>query len=108
MNEELKAKMNELENQNSINAEKHADRAFKSFLAYANAPSDEYHLFEEAELDKWLAKFWYGARTSNDELYSVNLLKSFKYGLKRDLQKIGHAYDITKDTAFKESLLYIY
>ena len=32
-NEELKVKMNELENQNSINAEKHADRAFKAFLA---------------------------------------------------------------------------
>ena len=33
----------------------------------------------------------------------MNSLKSFKYGLKRHLQKIGHAYDITKDTAFKES-----
>ena len=73
------------------------------FLAESGAENIEYHLLDEQELDEWLSKFWFGARTVNNELYTVNSLKSFKYGLKRHLQKIGHAYDITKDTAFRNS-----
>ena len=68
-NDELKAKMEDLEeNQNSVNSEKRADKAFRQFLSESGSKSVEYHLFEE-ELDNWLYKFWFGARTANNELY---------------------------------------
>ena len=101
--DELKEKITELENTNSVYAVKRVEKAFRLFLRESGAPSVEYHLFEEAELDNWLSKFWFGAFTSTDELYTVNSLKSFKYGLKRHLQNIGHAFDITKDAMFKNS-----
>ena len=101
-NEELKSKMTDLENTNSVYAEKQADKVSGQFLSAAGALSQKCHLFEEDELDNWLAKFWFGAcTTKGDDFYTVNSLKSFKYGLKRHLQKIGHAYNITKDTALK-------
>ena len=102
-NDEFKAKMDDLENQNSVNSEKHADKAFRQFLSESGANSVEYHLFKEQELDDWLSKFWFGARTANNKLYTVNSLKSFRYGLKCHLQKVGHTYHITKDTAFSNS-----
>ena len=37
----------------------------------------------EKELTDWLRKFWFGARKADEELYTVNSLKSFKYGLNR-------------------------
>ena len=49
-NAELKSKQQELENKNSINAERKADTAFQQFLHQANAESEEYQFFEEKEL----------------------------------------------------------
>ena len=54
-NDELKAKMEDLENQNSVNSEKRADKAFRQFLSESGSKSVEYHLFEEEELDNWLS-----------------------------------------------------
>ena len=63
--------------------------------------NEQYHLMEEKELNDWLLKFWFGAHTKdnkNPDFYTVNSLKSFKYGLKRHLRKMGHEYDITKSS----------
>ena len=99
-NEELKAKQNELENKNSVKSGRQADTTFRQFLREANAPSKEYQFFEEDELADWLSKFWFGARQADEELYTVNLLKSLKYGLNRVWRKHGHAFDITKSPNF--------
>ena len=60
-------------------------------------------MFEKKELAEWLSKFWFAARTQdikNLQMYTVNSLKSFKYGLNRLLKKKGHEYDITKSPNF--------
>ena len=108
--EELKQKRKEQENQNTINSEKRADKAFKSFLTECGCESNEYYFFEERELCTWLSKFWFGARTVPDkneqegEMYSVNTMRNFKYALNRILKKYGHAYDITKSPEFKPAM----
>ena len=105
--EELLSKRKGLENNNTVNAEKCADKAFKQFLEECGADSTEYYFFEEAELSQWLSKFWFGARMlpedSQEEgkFYSVSTLRSFKYAINRILKKHGHAFDITKSPFFK-------
>ena len=54
---EQKLKRQEQENQNTINAEKRADKEFKLFLTESGCESNEYYYFEEPELCKWLDKF---------------------------------------------------
>ena len=95
-NEEAKAKQSELENKNSVKLERRADTAFSQFLREAGAESEEYQFFEEKELADWLSKFWFGARKADKGLYTVNSLKSLKYGLNRLLGKHRHEFDITK------------
>ena len=108
--EELKAKRRDLQNSNTLNAEKCADKALKQFLAESGASSVEYYFFEEQDLVTWLSKFWFGARMmpEKDEeegkLYSVSTLRSFKYAINRILKKHGHAFDITKSPFFKQCM----
>ena len=105
--EELKAKRRDLQNGNTLNAEKCADKAFKLFLEVSGSDSAEYYFFEEEELSKWLSKFWFGARMMPEngeeegKLYSVSTLRSFKYAINRILKKHGHSFDITKSPFFK-------
>ena len=79
--QELALKKARLRNQNTFNAEKHADKAFKQFLQENGAKSVEYQLYTERELDKMLAKFWFGTRTEKNKYYQVNTLRSYCYGL---------------------------
>ena len=77
------------------------------FLREIGYESIEYHLFEEEELSKMLSKFWFAARkkpdtnNSENEMYSVSTLCSFKYAINRILKKKDHEYDITKSPNFK-------
>ena len=99
-----------MQNANTLNSEKRADKAFKQFLTDCGCESDKYYYFEEKELADWLSKFWFGARTipENDEeegeMYSVNTLRNFKYAINRILRKKGHEYDITKSANFKNCM----
>ena len=79
--EELAAKKLKLRNQNTLAAERHADKAFKAFLLESGCQSVEYCLYSEKQLDSWIMKFWFGARTMNNEQYTVNSMRSFRYGL---------------------------
>ena len=100
-NEGLKTKQQELENKNSIKAEKRVDKAFQLFLNEAGAPNEEYQFFEEDELANWLTKFWFGARTrKKEDFYTINSLKSFKYWINYILIKHSHAFNITKSPSF--------
>ena len=102
--QELALKKARLCNQNTLNAEKHADKAFKDFLRETGAVSVEYTLYSERELDKYLTKFWFGARMEKNEYYQVNTLPSFRYGLSRILKNFGHELDITKSPSFQDSI----
>ena len=105
--QELTNKRRSLENNNTVNAEKCADKAFKQFLEECGAESTEYYFFEEDELSQWLSKFWFGVRMmpedneEEEKFYSVSTLRSFKYAINRILKKHGHAFDITKSPFFK-------
>ena len=76
--QELAFKEARLRNKNTLNAERHAVKVFKQFLAENGAELTQY---TEKELDKMLAKFWFSARTEKNEYYQVNTLRSFCYGL---------------------------
>ena len=81
-----------MENPNTLNVEKRADNAFKTFLRETGAPSDDDIHFDEAELSTWLSKFWFRACTNEEEpkYHTVSSMKNFKYSLNRILRKTGH------------------
>ena len=107
---ELALKRRQLMNENTLVAEKNVDTAFREFLREIGYESIEYHLFEEEELSKMLSKFWFAARKkpepnkTENEMYSVSTLRSFKYAINRILKKKGHEYDITKSPNFKSCM----
>ena len=133
--EDIAKKANDAKNKNTENQNKRADKAFRRFLTEADCSSLDYWLFEESELDNYLAKFWHGVRKEgvsdiNDQTdedidkktrkYTVASMKAFWYALNRVLKQKGHFYDITDkkglsfrksqsafDTVLKESLKYI-
>ena len=105
-------------NINTEKSEKRAHKAFTNFLKQNGASDLDYWLYEEPELDRYLAKFWLGCRKVNtdeasdneqdtdkkESLYSANTLKNFRYSLNRILRSKGHLYDITvKGTSFMKS-----
>ena len=106
--EEIKQKKESLKNKNTQNADKRAETAFRNFLSDAGCDSTEFWFFTEHDLDSWLSKFWFGARTvpqkeKESDMYSVNTLRGFAYGINRILRKHGHEYDITKSLNFRKS-----
>ena len=106
-------------NINTEKSEKKAHKSFTNFLVQLGCADLDYWLFEEPELDRYLAKFWLGLRKSEEEdmsedetsdgnkkkqLYSANSLRCFRYALNRLLKAKGHGYDITiKGTSFLRS-----
>ena len=108
--QELIQKRRSLENSNTVNAEKCADRAFKLFLQENGVDSVDYYFYEEEELSNWLQKFWFSARMLPEEgetegkMYSVGTLRSFKYAINHILKKHGHGFDITKSPFFKSCM----
>ena len=110
-------------NENTLKAERKADKAFTNFLIAMGVPETDVDLaywnYTEPELDKYLAKFWFSARkstidtTANSEedpdkkqqLYKANTLRNFQYSINRILKTKGHLYDITdkKTTSFTKS-----
>ena len=116
--DQLDKKLKEGQNENTVKSERKAHKAFNRFLIENGADDLEYWLFEEPELDNWLAKFWLCVRKSDDDtdsereedpeqkdrMYSANTLRSFRYGLNRVLRMKGHLYKITeKGTSFIKS-----
>ena len=79
--------------------------------------------YAEHDLDKYLAKFWFGARKNvptedsdtedfeesdkdaKRRMYSASTLTNFQYGLNRVCKKNGHQHDIyaKESTGFKKS-----
>ena len=60
-------------------------------------------VYEEAELDKVLGKFWFKVKTKKGENYTVSSLRHLRYGLNRDLKRRGHAYSIITSESFADS-----
>ena len=110
-------KLKKCKNQNTENCDKRANKAFINFLLANGQTDTDYWNFTEPELDKYLAKFWFGARkdicegeteetNDNDDpnmknrMYKASSLRNFRYSLNRILKSRGHLYDITaKSTA---------
>ena len=110
--DDLEIKSKKCKNKNTIKAENKADKAFTNFLVAMGIEDDktDYWNYNKPTLDKYLAKFWFGARknkcedsqesefedpNSKDRLYKATSLRSFRYGLNRILKTHGHLYDIT-------------
>ena len=110
---EFEQKTKKLKNDNTKKCEDRAHRAFTTFLI-ANGVEEnntDYWYYSEPELDKFLAKFWFGARKDFNEvegqfdseedpdlksrMYKASSLRNFRYSLNRILKKRGHLYDIT-------------
>lgn len=93
----------DVQNQNSISAEKRAERAFIAFLSeQEDLPEEQtdFYAFDTETLDKWLGKFWFAARTKKMEKYTISSLDNMRYSLNRCLKKAGKMFDITKSEAF--------
>ena len=62
--------------------------------------------YREAELDHRLAKFWFGTRKKDNEMYKAGSLDTIRYGLNRALKRYGHEFDITSknSTSFTKSI----
>ena len=117
--EDLDIKTKRNKNENTLRAEKKADKAFTNFLIAMGLPEDglEYWNFTEPELDNYLAKFWFSARKTSSEnsqecdndkkehLYKANSLRNVQYSLNRILKNKGHLYDIAdkRTTSFQQS-----
>ena len=106
-------------NKNTTKTEEHANNVFQKFLQQLGKDNLEYWYYHEEELDKILAKFWYGAYKDPDSdyesdpedpqkislMYCANTMKNFQYSLNRILKSKGHLCDImTKSTlSFQKS-----
>ena len=124
--EELEEKSKKQKNKNTQKSEITATNAFQKFLLAAGV--DEANIdfwnYSEEDLDKFLAKFWFGGRkidlteeNSDEEdfensdknathpMYLANTLINFQYGLNRVCKSKGHQHDIhAKDSSgFKKS-----
>jgi hypothetical protein len=104
-NEQLKQRQHNLENKNTTDNEKKAERLFKQYLAEIGEDLN-FCEFNEEKLDKHLAKFWFPARTKNGQKYKIGSLETIRYSLNRVLKRYGHKFDITKRecTAFTASI----
>ena len=116
--EDLDYKTKISKNDNTLKAEKKADKAFTNFLVAMGVAEDQtdYWNYTEPELDKYLCKFWFSLRKTTGEissldpenkqqLYKANSLRNFRYGLNRVLKGKGHLYDITdkRTASFQKS-----
>ena len=120
--DELNEKSKKCKNDNTEKSERRAHSAFTKFLIAMEVPPDktDYWNYTEPELDKFLSKFWFGARKDivdeeipnadedpdlKQRLYKANTLRNFRYGLNRILRSRGHLYDITDKhtTSFMQS-----
>lgn len=104
--EQLKQKQESLQNRNTIESEKKAERLFKEYLKEMGEEELNFYEFSESKLDKHLAKFWFAARTKNGQKYKMGSLETIRYSLNRALKRYGHKFDITKRecTAFTSSI----
>lgn len=105
--DEIDKRQEQQQNQNSIAAEKKAERAFRDFLAECDElESTNFYTFETEKLDKYLRKFYFGARQKKDptKKYSVSSLEQMRNSLNRALKKFGHKFDITKSEEFSCSI----
>ena len=94
--EEIRQNNEAQANKNSIKNEEKAVRCFKLFLNANQVEDNDILQYSDEDLDGWLAKFYWGARTEKGEKYSASTMTTMRYGLNRYLQKNGKAYDITK------------
>ena len=83
-------------NKNSVKNEEKAVKCLKLFLAANKVENTNFFEYSDEDLDCWLAKFYWGARTEKGEKYSSSTMHTIRYGLNRALQKAGKTYDITK------------
>ena len=60
--EEVEAKGEKMKNKNTLRGEQRAGKAFKRYLEQAGVESLEYWTYPVQDLDKFLAKFYMGAR----------------------------------------------
>ena len=119
--EELEAKSKKQKNRNTEKSERTVDNAFKKFLIACGVLDDQtnYWEYEAENLDKYLAKFWFGARkdassdTEEDDTnfdpelkskkYTASSLRNYQYSLNRILKRHNSNYDITNRFVFKKS-----
>ena len=83
-------------NKNSVKNEEKAIKCFKAFLSANKEEDTDFFEYPDEKLDKWLAKFYWGACTEKGEKYSCSTMTTMRYGLNRALQKHEKSYDITK------------
>ena len=104
MSEEIQTVKDSTRKENTEKANKKADRLFVSYLATCKDVKHlQYWLYEPAELDRILCKFWFKLKMTDGEHYCVSSLKHIRYSLNRLLKEKGHSYSIIKSSQFSKS-----
>lgn len=101
-NEDLKKKRDDLQEKNTIKADKKAEKTFVNWLIQRGEPAD-YAALPNKELDALLCKYWFEVRTEEGEFYKTSSLGGLRYGLNRRLQSLGRDIDIVHGPEFKRS-----
>lgn len=100
--EDLKKKREDLKNDNTIKADKKAEKLFVMWLKLRKA-EEEYWTLDNKTLDEYLCKFWFEIRTVEGERYKTATLANFRYGINRCLKKRGRRIDIVHSPEFIKS-----
>lgn len=98
----LEKKREELKNDNTIKADKKAEKLFVTWLKLRKVEED-YWTLENRTLDEYLCKFWFEIRTVEGNRYKTATLANFCYGINRCLKKKGRQVDIVHSTDFIKS-----
>lgn len=99
---QIKQKRKDLQNHNTIKADKKADKRFTTWLKLKGIHTDYWDLSHQ-ELDELLSSFYFEARTIEGEYYKTASLGNLRYGLNRNLREKDYQYDIVHGPEFAKS-----
>lgn len=105
--EELDETREDVKNKNTKKSNKAAHKLMIEYLQERWASEVEndfdYWNYSPSTLDKIFCKMWFGVRRTNRDRYTINSLRNLRYGINRNLKKMGAEYDITKSNMFTRS-----
>lgn len=100
--EQHEEKRKSLINENTVKADKKAEKVFVSWLQLRGIHTDYWDLSVD-DLDNLLCKFYFEVRTTEGEHYKKSSLGNLRYGLNRNLHNHGFEFDIVHGPQFAKS-----
>ena len=106
--EEIEVKRCKVQKKNTLKSDISAANQLQAYLRQTKQ-SEDFWTFEPEYLDKILGKFWFSACQTKlndkgeEKKYTVQSLKSLRYGIKHVLKEKKYKFNILTSDAFAES-----